>query len=120
MIDDVTGFAPDQAAPAITRVDDTSAVVAPIGVLDLAAAPLLRDALIDLASNGCVQLEVDLGQVTFMDSTAIGVLVGAHRRTTQAGGSLALRRPQERVRRVLDTLGLIPLFQVDGPGVLPA
>src|SRR5688500_10643263 len=101
-------------APTVTR-GDRGATVLVSGALDVAAAPALRTTLLGLANEGCLDVQIDLRSVTFLDSTAIGVLVGAHRRTTQAGGALALVGPAPRVRRTLETLGLLPLFGLEAP-----
>ena len=49
---------------------------------------------------------VDLADVTFVDSSAIGVFVGAHKRLTADGGALQLRNPQDMPRRALEIVGL--------------
>lgn len=83
--------------------DDTiGPVVTANGQLDLAENDALREVLAPL--SGVVT--VDLSEVTFIDSSAIGVLVGAHNRLTESGGSLRLRSPQDLPRRVLEIVGL--------------
>src|SRR5258705_10381415 len=47
------------------------------GEIDMYTAPRLRELLIDLVSMGSYQLVVNLGKVGFLDSTGLGVLVGA-------------------------------------------
>jgi anti-sigma B factor antagonist len=75
------------------------------GELDLYNAPAVREAL-----RGCVErspwrLVVDLGEVTFVDSTVLGVLVEARSKLRDAGG-LALARPGLEARRALQVSGL--------------
>jgi anti-sigma B factor antagonist len=72
------------------------------GELDLAARDELRAVLAPL--TGVVTL--DLAQVTFLDSSTIGVLVGVHNRLAAEGGALRLRRPQDMPRRALELVGL--------------
>jgi anti-anti-sigma factor len=62
----------------------------------------LRDVLLPL--TGVVT--VDLTDVTFVDSSVIGVFVGAHNRLAGDGGMLRLRNPQDLPRRALEIVGL--------------
>jgi anti-sigma B factor antagonist len=82
--------------------DGSGPVVKATGELDLAAKDGLREALMPLAGV----VTVDLADVTFVDSSTIGVLVGAHKRLDRDGGSLRLRNPQEMPRRALEIVGL--------------
>ncbi len=75
------------------------------GEIDVSNAPELRTA-IDKALEGASSLEVDLSQVPYIDSTGIGVLVGAAHRATELGVSLSVAHPQPNVARVLNLLGV--------------
>jgi anti-sigma B factor antagonist len=81
---------------------DDQAVVHVGGEVDLATCPQLRGLLAELVEQGIYHLVVDLEQVSFMDSSGIGVLMGVHRRLREHGGSLRLTAPTARVRRVLE------------------
>ena len=81
--------------------DTTGPLVIASGQLDLAVNDALRAVLASV--DGMVTL--DLSDVTFIDSSAIGVLVGAQTRLTDAGGGLRLRNPQDLPRRVLEIVG---------------
>ena len=80
----------------------TGSVVTPTGELDLAVKDALREVLQSL--TGVVT--VDLADVTFLDSSAIGVFVGAHKRLIASGGALRLRNPQDMPRTALEVVGL--------------
>jgi anti-sigma B factor antagonist len=88
--------------------DDVAMLVAG-GDIDFAASPQLRERLADYASKGKRRLVVDLSSVTFIDSTAIGVLVGAVMRLReQERGSMAIVCSDEnkRVLRIFDIAGV--------------
>ena len=55
---------------------------------------------------------VDLTAVTFVDSTALGVLIGARRRAQQNGGQVMLVHPPSLVRRLLAGTQLQQSFAV--------
>lgn len=76
------------------------------GEIDVSNAPELRDALDSALSEGCVLLEVDLSRVSYIDSTGIGVLVGASHRSEEVGARLKVSHPQPGVARVLTLLGM--------------
>ena len=93
---------------------EAATVVEVAGELDLHSAPQLRAELARAVENGAApHIVVDLAGVTFLDSTGVGVLVGALKRAREADGALHFCNAQPRVRRVFEITGLIgalPLF----------
>jgi anti-anti-sigma factor len=84
------------------RVDvvDGCVAVAAYGDIDMDSSPGLDHALrAALRSSPCVIL--DLTQVSFMDSSGLGVLVGVRQYALTFGGSLLLVQPPPAVRRIL-------------------
>ena len=97
------------------RLDDT-VVVRVIGEVDVAASPILREALVELIDGmGALSITLDLGEMGFLDSTGVGVLVGALRSVRAKGGSLVLTQIRPNVRKVLDIAGLLEIFGVTPP-----
>jgi anti-sigma B factor antagonist len=84
--------------------DGQTSVVAVEGELDLSSAPSLKWTLID-SLDGCKQLVVDLSKVTFMDSTALGVLIGVNR-SLDMGARLAIVCAQDNVLKIFEFSGL--------------
>src|SRR5215831_6309785 len=83
----------------------TATIVRLAGELDLYNAPAVREALLAAVREHPARLVVDLGEVEFVDSTALGVLVEAsgeleNRRT------LLLAAPGPETQRALDVSGL--------------
>lgn len=98
----------------VTRAD-TKVVIALGGELDLAGAPQLRDILMEVLTDPEVDLALDLSELRFIDSTGLGVLVGAHRRLGE-GRRLRILRPRTSTYRVLELTGLHTTFEiVDAP-----
>ena len=64
----------------------------------------------ELAASGAVHLITDLGQVDFLDSTGLGVLVGGLKRLREDGGSLALVITAPRILRIFQITGLTKAF----------
>ncbi len=86
------------------------AVVSVHGEIDVYTAPMLREALDKHVAAGRVRFVVDLTDVSFMDSTALGVLVGRLKLIRAQSGSLRVVVSQERVRRVFAITGLDKVF----------
>ena len=78
------------------------------GDLDLESAPALTDRLKALVGQHL--LVVDLTGVEFLDSTGLGVLVGAHTDSAACGGGLALVGLHPRVQKVLRITKLNKVF----------
>ena len=95
-----------------SRDQDGHTVLAVSGEVDVYTAPALRDRIADLLDSGQHQLVIDLGGVEFLDSTGLGVLVADLTGPVEAGGSLSLVCPQERVLKLFRITGLDEVFTV--------
>lgn len=100
-------------APAVWQreIDEHTSVVAVEGELDLSTAPRLKWMLIDALDSGHHQLALDLSLTTFMDSTALGVLVGV-RRKLASGERLAIACPREDVKKIFEFAGVDAAFAI--------
>ena len=72
------------------RLDDELGVVVLSGEVDIFTAPQFKECLLELLDAGVKRLVVDLSDVTFIDSTALGVLIGGVRRVHGAGGTMTI------------------------------
>lgn len=76
------------------------------GEVDVSKADQLRDAIDARLEAGTTRVVVDLSDVPYIDSTGIGVLVGAAHRAGEKNVRLEVARPQRNVARVLGLLGV--------------
>ena len=88
-----------------TTSTDEGVVVAALGEIDISCSNELRDA-VDAALADAPHVTIDLAEVPYIDSTGIGVLVGAAHHALDAGVGLRVANPQRNVKRVLDLLGV--------------
>ncbi|HSV67066.1 MAG TPA: STAS domain-containing protein [Mycobacteriales bacterium] len=95
-----------------TRAQGERTILEVAGEVDVYTGPTLRDRISDLLDGGAHDLVVDLSRVEFIDSTGLGVLVGALNRARELGGSLRLVVSQERVLKLLRITGLDQVFAV--------
>jgi anti-sigma B factor antagonist len=112
-VDSTSGSRAAALGFALTRSDpdERTAVVAVAGELDLATAPELKWMLIDALQAGASQLVVDLSGSGFMDSTALGVLIGVNR-SLDAGARLAIACASENVLKVFELSGMDGAFAI--------
>ncbi|GAA3842653.1 STAS domain-containing protein [Sphaerisporangium flaviroseum] len=88
------------------RAFGDAVVVAVEGELDLFTAPFLRDEVREAIKQDGNRLVLDLGALSFMDSSGLSVLIEAWRLATGEGGGVSLAAPQAPVARILRTTGL--------------
>jgi anti-anti-sigma factor len=91
----------------VNVLTDGSTVVSVRGEIDHSNAISLRDEILNAATKRRPSvLRVDLGLVTFLDSAAIGALVGAHREASNEGVRLVVHRASPFVHRQLRVAGV--------------
>ncbi len=95
-----------------TRSVNNYMVVAVAGEIDIFTAPQLREKLVELVDAGERLIVVDLLQVDFLDSTALGVLVGIHRRLSPEGGALKLVCTKPHILKMFRISGLDQTFPI--------
>jgi anti-sigma B factor antagonist len=109
---------PVTVSPATFRTrpgdDDGTWILTVAGEIDVATSPELRRELHQLADREPTRLVVNLRDVTFIDSSGLGVLVGGLKRLREEGRGdvLVLQGLQEPVRKVFDITGLTELFAI--------
>jgi anti-sigma B factor antagonist len=81
--------------------DDRTAVLQPTGRLNMVAAPAFKSLVEETVESGRTRIVVDLGQVTFIDSSGLGALIAGLKATRQAGGDLRIAEVPEQVLTVL-------------------
>lgn len=93
-------------------VRDGIPVLAVKGEIDVSTAPELRERLLAAAESGQTVVVVDLSDVSFVDSTALGVLVSGVKRFRSVGGDLRLVVTRPHISKVLEITGLNDVFAI--------
>ena len=102
---------PDGLAVDVTHLNGAGTVTL-TGELDVHTSPGLRDVLQELLESGQRNLVIDLSELEFVDSTGLGVLVGALKKARQSGGDVELHTPSPAIRKALEITGLTQVFRV--------
>jgi len=93
--------------------------VGDVSVLDISGritlgegSSALRDALRDVVSKGQKKILLNLGEVSYIDSSGIGELVSGFTTVTNSGGQLRLLGLNKRVKDLLQITKLYTVFDV--------
>ena len=92
------------------RVDDDTHVVSVSGEIDLFTAPEFKQRMSSPIDDGKSHVIVDLTGTTFIDSSSLGVLIGAHRRLKLRGGSLIVVCDNDAITKTFKITGLDGVF----------
>jgi anti-sigma B factor antagonist len=93
-------------------LDEARHVVAVRGEIDLFTAPELKQKLTDAIEGGKTRIVVDLTDTTFLDSTALGVLIGAVKRLRSRDGALVIVNVDPNIAKTFEITGLDQIFTI--------
>jgi anti-sigma B factor antagonist len=93
-------------------LDDQRHVVAVGGEIDLFTAPELKAAIGEALESGHTRIVVDLSATTFLDSTALGVLIGAVKRLRSRDGVLTIVNTDQNIAKTFEITGLDQIFTI--------
>jgi len=95
-----------------TEVVGEAGVVAVSGEMDLATAVRFKQDLDEAMAFSCGDLVLDLSDIDLIDSTALGIMLGALQRLSDEGRWLILVVTQDFVVRILRITGLQTTFRI--------
>ena len=87
------------------HLDDQRHVIAVAGEIDLFTAPELKSALAGAVESGRTRIVVDLTETSFLDSTALGVLIGAVKRLRTRDGVLTIVNTDRNIAKTFEITG---------------
>jgi len=88
------------------------AVIALGGEVDVYTSPRVKQEIVNLLNAGTTKLVVDLTGVEYLDSTGLGVLIGALKRARERDGDLKLVCDNLRILRIFEITGLTKIFDI--------
>ena len=97
----------------VCHEDPGEVVIYVVGELDIATTPVLRGSLWDLfdVDTPWSTLEVDLSAAPFVDVSAAGLLLNAHRRAEERGSTLSLTHCSAQLVRLLHLAHVVELIE---------
>jgi anti-sigma B factor antagonist len=96
----------------LARVGEDVAVIALSGEVDIYSAPQFKETLVKGIDEGARRIIVDLTNVSFIDSTALGVLVSGAKRVRPQNGGLDIVCADENITRIFEITGLDRIFGI--------
>ena len=94
------------------RLDDDTHVIAVAGEVDLFTAPEFKERVMAPIAAGVARVVVDLSDASFIDSSSLGVLIGAHRRLRARGGRLMVACDHAAILKTFRVTGLDSVFTI--------
>jgi anti-anti-sigma factor len=91
-------------------LNDEYAVLTLKGEFDTFYCPALMQEVEDLLEKGVNHLVLDMRLVKFINSTALGAVIKAHKRSRAEGGELVIAQPSMFVRDVITKVGIDKLI----------
>ena len=93
-------------------VDAATHVVSVAGEIDLFTAPEFKQRVSAPIDEGRTHVIVDLTETTFIDSSSLGVLIGAHRRLRRLEGALVIVCSNDAIVKTFRITGLDGVFTI--------
>ena len=89
------------------------------GDLDMASAEQFKSSITAaMMRTGCRMLWLDFADITFIDSSGLGVILGRYRELAPLGGKILITHSSEQVYRLLIASGLHRIIQIDQPAAV--
>lgn len=93
------------------RMNGSVVDIKPSGILNGDSGKALLQQVSEFLCSTPEMVVIDCQQITFMDSSGFGALVGCLKKVREAGVRLALRSPASQMKLVLEITGTDKVFE---------
>ena len=94
------------------QIDGWLERISAAGELDAYTAPKLRESVTAALDEGIAWIMIDLTEATYIDSVALGILIGAAKRAGERNGDIAVVCGPPHIRRVFEVSGTAEMLNV--------
>lgn len=84
------------------------------GELDIYTAPDLKDRLSEIKEEKIKDLTINMQNLEYIDSTGLGILVGALKRLKQKEKDIYITNTKPNVKKIFTITGLDKIFKLEG------
>ncbi|MBQ7528799.1 STAS domain-containing protein [bacterium] len=82
------------------------------GEIDVYTSPKVKETINALIEGGSYNLIINLEQVRYIDSTGLGVLIGALKKVREHEGNIYLVCVDQQIKKVFTITGLVKIFKI--------
>lgn len=82
------------------------------GEIDVYTSPKVKEVINDLIEKENYFLVINLEQVRYIDSTGLGVLIGALKKVREKEGNISLICTNPQIKKIFNITGLIKIFNI--------
>lgn len=82
------------------------------GEIDVYTSPKVKEALTELIDKGKYNLIINLEEVRYIDSTGLGVLIGALKKVREHNGTIGIVCNNPQIKKIFNITGLVKIFGI--------
>jgi len=82
------------------------------GEIDVYTSPRVKETINELIDAGNYNMVVNLEGVRYIDSTGLGVLIGALKKVREKSGKIVLICTNPQIKKIFNITGLIKIFDI--------
>lgn len=82
------------------------------GEIDVYTSPRVKETINELIEKGHYQLIINLEGVRYIDSTGLGVLIGALKKVREHNGRILLVCTNPQIKKIFNITGLVKIFEI--------
>lgn len=92
--------------------DSQTTVVTGMQELVAANAAQVRDEIRAALPPTCINLDLDLSSLSFLDSSGLGALISLHKTLRSRNGTVRLIKPADNIQQILELTRLHRVFEI--------
>jgi len=82
------------------------------GEIDVYTSPKVKESINSLIEQSVYNIVVNLEEVRYIDSTGLGVLIGALKRVRENNGNISLVCSNPQIKKIFQITGLVKIFGI--------
>ncbi|MCL5035960.1 MAG: STAS domain-containing protein [Chloroflexi bacterium] len=94
------------------KVEEGLGIVDILGEIDVYTSSWVKEAIAEFIKEGNYNIIINLEGVRYIDSTGLGVLIGALKRVKEHEGSISLICTNPQIKKIFNITGLSKIFAI--------